>query len=387
MLVVGSNCMLSPRTKSTLIILSAALLTYTLHSLIVQQPAVALPNIAMEYGQSCFLCHVDPSGGGPRSLYGGQFMARNELPTYPNSFQEIDNFNPQINQWLTLGADLRILHNNVESTPVSGSQIMQGAVHLTAQLHPKWSLYISKDWNRDYQAAGIAHILPLDGYIKIGRFAPPFGLRPDDHTMYIRDALFGSPIFSDVGWEIGFHPQNWEFTAALMNGSSGTANDNRAYAMYVRSAYRLNFNKIKIMLGGSAFGDDLSNGDFEQLWYGPFYGVNIGPLSLIGEIDFTEDLPVSFSSGSPSENPIGIVTSHLAYYELLQGCFLRAGYDFQDDDIDWKSGVAQRYTVGVQWFPYGFLEIQGNFRFEETEDADGNTTDRISFDGQIHLFF
>jgi len=347
----------------------------------------ALPNLSMEYGQSCFLCHVDPSGGGPRSLYGGQFVARTDLPTWSDSIEALSNFNPAINNWMMLGADLRVLHTDAQKVPSNADRIMQGAIHLTVQLSQKYTLYISKDWNLDYQAAGIANILPMDGYLKIGRFLPTFGLRPDDHTMYIRDGLFGSPTYSDVGLEIGFHPQRWEFAAAVLSGSAAPVNDNKAYAFSVRTSFRFNVGALDMMLGGSAYGDEYIGGDNDQFWYGPFYGLHLGRVTVMGEFDLTRDLPASISSGSPSHNPVGLVASQMAFVKIFQGCRLRAGYDFQDYDIDWKTGSRQRYTGGAQWFPYGFLEFQANLRLTRTESAAGTTSDQREFDAQVHLFF
>jgi len=309
------------------------------------------------------------------------------LPTWSDSIEVLDKFNPVINSWMMLGADLRVLHADAQNVPFNADQIMQGAIHLTVQLGPKYTLYISKDWNLDYQTAGIAHILPMDGYLKIGRFLPTYGLRPDDHTMYIRDGLFGVPTYSDVGIEIGFHPQNWEFAAAVLNGTSAPLNDNKAYAFSVRTAFRLNVQSLIVMLGGSAYGDEYIGGNNEQFWYGPFYGLHYGRITVMGEVDITRALPASFASGSPSNKPVGLITSQMAFLRIFQGCRLRAGYDFQDYDIDWKTGSRQRYTGGAQWFPYGFLEFQANLRLTKTESAAGTTSDQREFDAQVHLFF
>jgi mono/diheme cytochrome c family protein len=49
--------------------------------LILVSTATAIPRYSAQYNQSCILCHVDPSGGGARSLYGAQFFAYTELAT------------------------------------------------------------------------------------------------------------------------------------------------------------------------------------------------------------------------------------------------------------------------------------------------------------------
>ena len=352
-----------------------------------QGQVLALPIFAMEYGQSCNLCHVDPAGGGARTLYGNQFFARTQLPTWPDGFQDLEEFNPQINKWITLGVDFRVLHADAENSIVNLDQIMEGSLYLTAKLHPKYTLFISKGWNVDYQAFGLAQILPLNGYLKLGRFQPNYGLRLDDHTVYTRDGLFGLPTYSDVGMEFGFHQLKWDFSAAISNGTSQTTNDNKAYAFTIRTAYGLKFRGLNVMVGGSAYGDEYIGGDNEQFWYGPFYGLHINRLTLLGEVDFTRDLPASVASGSPADNPIGLVTSQLLYCEALKGFWLRGGYDFQDYDIDWKTGSRERYTIGAQWIPYGFLELMLNVRLQRTTDQSGSTSDANEVDAQVHIFF
>ena len=345
----------------------------------------ALPNLAIEYGQSCFLCHMDPAGGGARNLYGSQFAARNELPTWGNDFDELANYNPKINNWITLGADFRMLETNYESASSSGNQIMQGAIHIAADVHPKVTLLISRDIYSGFQAAGVAHVLPMDGYLKAGKFMPNYGLRPDDHTTFIRDGIFQNPVYADVGWEVGFHPTNWEFSASLVNGTGGVVNDNRSYAVAVRSANRFKYGDLNLMAGFSFYGDDFSDGEFQQMWFGPLYGFYYNKFTFMGEVDLLENHPSSANSLNPNK-PVGMVTSQMFYYTLFKGFWLKAVYDFQDYDLDYSTGSRNRYTIGAQWLPFGFLEAQWNFRLLN-EDTGSATNDEFQFDAQIHLFF
>ena len=246
-------------------------------------------------------------------------------------------------------------------------------------------MLISKDINEAYQAAGVAQILPLDGYLKIGKFMPSYGLRPDDHTLFIRSGLFQSPIYTDVGWEMGFHPTNWEFAASIVNGTNGTTNDNRAYAVTVRSANRFTLGEMNLLAGFSFYGDDYSGGEFEQLWFGPLYGAYYKKFTFMGELDLTENHPLSMSSVNPNR-PTGMVTSQMLYYLVFRGFWLKACYDFQDYDLDYQTGARTRYTIGAQWLPFGFLEGQWNLRML-SEDDGSSTTDYLQFDAQIHFFF
>ena len=70
---------------------------------------------------------------------------------------------------------------------------------------------------------------------------------------------------------------------------------------------------------------------------------------------------------------------------LTQGFWLRTTYDYYDPDIDLKTGRINRYGLGLQYFPYGFLEIQPNVWFYQDDFAgDDNYT---QFNAQMHFFF
>ncbi len=53
-------------------------------------PALAGPQYSAMMGQSCFLCHVNPTGNGMRELYGSQFFAPTYLPMKPTHFELLD---------------------------------------------------------------------------------------------------------------------------------------------------------------------------------------------------------------------------------------------------------------------------------------------------------
>ncbi len=50
-----------------------------LAALLAGTPALALPRYAATYGQSCVLCHENPTGGGLRNLYATQYLIPEEI--------------------------------------------------------------------------------------------------------------------------------------------------------------------------------------------------------------------------------------------------------------------------------------------------------------------
>lgn len=56
-------------------------------------PAHALPEYATRTGQQCAVCHVNPAGGGPRTLRGLLWLAQDrpdQVPALPGSEEEAD---------------------------------------------------------------------------------------------------------------------------------------------------------------------------------------------------------------------------------------------------------------------------------------------------------
>jgi mono/diheme cytochrome c family protein len=57
-----------------------------------QRPAHALPEYATRTGQTCATCHVNPAGGGPRTLRGLVWLAEgrpDQVPPLPGSAEEV----------------------------------------------------------------------------------------------------------------------------------------------------------------------------------------------------------------------------------------------------------------------------------------------------------
>lgn len=60
----------------------------------VQQPAHALPEYGTRTGQTCATCHVNPAGGGPRTLRGLLWLAEgrpDQVPALPGSEEEVSD--------------------------------------------------------------------------------------------------------------------------------------------------------------------------------------------------------------------------------------------------------------------------------------------------------
>ena len=150
---------------------------------------VAVPRYSIMYGQACVLCHVDPSGGGARSLYGAQFFAYTDLATHGLPMEELGKVQPMLNDQIQIGFDARTMIYNIDQADSNAIMQMQGDLYLNFQLSSQWNFYLAKGLYSGFEIFGLGHILPYNGYMKVGKFTPPYGLRLADHKALVRTQL------------------------------------------------------------------------------------------------------------------------------------------------------------------------------------------------------
>ena len=339
--------------------------------------APASPRYALRAGQSCNLCHHDPSGGGLRSTYASQYLIPERIArAAPETSIPVTLPDPQIGQDVVIGADLRTTHLYRENTSAGNNFLqMQGAVSLSFQPHPRFSGVIQAELGQgDAQAHAIyalAYVLPASGYVRAGRFVPPFGWKAPDHRAFVRrDFVFLPPFppHADTGVEVGFRPASLEVQLAVLNGAPRSARDpDDELALSVRAAWSRSLGGLHAVLGGSYYSssgpaDDVSAG-------GPFAGAHWGRVTWHGEADW-----------SRRERPEAIVTSlttsHEIAVELAQGIDAVATYDFHDVDWNRETGAVHRLGGGLEFFPYPFLQLKGKvnaFRLDEGPDVSART--------------
>jgi hypothetical protein len=348
--------------------------------------ARALPRYSARYEQNCMLCHVNPSGGGMRSAYAVQQLVPKEFamsPATPELLKEID---PKLGKNLSIGTDFRqlfLLESEGSSlAPPQGFFPMQADLYVMFQLDPKFLLYYDKGMSNTYEAFGLAHILPFDGYVKAGRFVPPYGWKFDDHTMFVRDNEgFAPPANTDGGVEVGFSPEPAEFQVALVNGARGSTLDNdRRLALSGNASARFHAGPVAGSLGLAGLTQpgiqvDLSSG-------GIFGYLTAWNFTWVGQNDWVRRHPVA-------QGPLtGIVSSHELSVLLRRGVELKSTYDFYDPNRHLKSGSKDRWGIGFDVMPRSFLVVEALYR--HTHVTSGPAFQASGYDEglfQLHLLY
>lgn len=325
--------------------------------------AGAVPRWALSYQQDCHLCHVDPSGGGMRSLYASQFLVPGELAARWLDFEAIEALpSPQVNEQITVGADFRLLYKGGSHDPgeVQNFFQMQADFYLHFQLDDRWSLFLDTGQGDTQEAWAAAHVLPFNGYVKAGRFVPAYGWRLEDHTAYVRDGLgLAPPANTDVGLELGFYPEHFALQFGAGNGRRGLPFDSDdELALNARAEARGKLGPVALAAGGSA---SRLGGTGTRLDAGPFAGLSWGRFSWLGELDWSiadRDTPTETTS---------VRQSHEFAARLTRGVELIGFLDTSDPDVDLASGSRLRYGGGVEALVDRHLELRGVVVVEDFE--------------------
>jgi hypothetical protein len=195
-------------------------------------PARALPLYASREGAKCASCHFDPNGGGMRNEFGFTYDKNRHSMEEETKFGTID-VDPQLNQWIRLGVDMRttFIGDNFENGSSTYSFFpMQANLRVAITPHEHLTVVGSHGITVDDQDSFIVppyvarefyalfHDLPKNAFIQVGRFRVPFGLRQDDHTSFTRQFLPYDSQKEDAGIALGSVGKNGWFEFSYTNG-------------------------------------------------------------------------------------------------------------------------------------------------------------------------
>ena len=360
-----------------------AILGLALLAVLYATSASAVPRYSARYEQKCALCHMNPSGGGMRTLYASQYLVPEEMAWTAPKDSILSKIDPEISKGVMIGTDFRLMHRySDDDQPQTNFFQMQGDIYLDFQMDDNLSLYFDKGISTSYELFGMWQGLPLTGYVKAGRFVPAYGWRFDDHTMFVRSDLgFMPPSNSDVGVEFGLSPGRSDIQFAVLNGNRGATFDNdKKLATCFTGIYRFHVADVAAGLGTAGYWQD---GPASNYGTGGFYGyLGWWRLTWLGEVDWTHEDP----EGEP--HTTGLVTSHELSYLWRQGLELRGTYDFFDPNFNQETGARSRWGGGVFVMPRPFLAVEALYR--ETHYQDGplfSGDDSWESVFQLHLLY
>jgi len=340
----------------------------------------ALPRYAASYGQSCVLCHQNPTGGGLRTLYATQDLIPRELASRP--WPDAGAHNPQIAENLTIGVDLRTLAYQREGG--DGEVFaMEGAFYAHVQLSVAASVYLEQGLSGRGEIFGLLYDLDHGVYLKAGRFIPDHGWRFADHQMFTRRFLWDrsggdNPGFLyDSGLEVGGSKGEWiDFSASALSGRQSHG-DNYAGRVLVRHEHL----GVRWGLGASVIRRRDAGGHRRAV--AGFWYLSSGPFTWLGEVDET-----SRPDGSEGQQRLGNLLAQELTVRLARGWELRGTYSFEDPNRAEKTGAVARAGAGFSYMPQPYFSVQlmaNRWRVESGSDAAGRSYDEAEL--MIHFFY
>lgn len=344
-------------------------------------PGRAMPRYSARYQKSCDLCHVNPTGGGLRTMYATQRLVPDEI-AWSKGDSTWKMPEPMIGKQLLIGTDFREMH--VGSDQVGQRLnwfLMQADLYFAFQFEPRVTLYYDRGQSNSYELFGLGYLTP-ELYVKAGRFVPSYGWKFDDHTMYVRSELgFMPPANSDVGIEAGWLPGALDVQVDLVNGSRGSISDtDPKQAEALNAVWRWHAGPVGAALGASGYHHP-TNGHDEDM-AGPYGYLSYRRLTWIGEGDVVRNK----DKGGPEVQ--AVAASNEVSYALTQGFDLMGTYDFFDPDRKQGTGAKSRWGGGLFFMPRPYVTLQGIARrttFENGVAYSGQDFWEYLF--QLHLLY
>ncbi len=362
----------------------------------------SLPRFALRLGNAeCSSCHVNPTGGDMRNT-GGWAYGKVVLPAYSPRDQSFKMSN-KIGDNIYFGFDFRTqyLVKTTDSTTQTDFQRMNGSLYADVQFSNEIDAFARYDfvW-QIWEAYITAHILPNSGYIKVGAYQPNFGIRLDDHTAYtrggdlgllfskgVKQGLIYEPRYTETGIELGYYFDNWAFLTASVGNS---VNYPFPQEFVKDPTYTANLKLSPKIVKGLNFYFGGSFADFKDprvrlpsfqkynqdvKMYGGYLGIGIGNFTLLGEYDLAKDYIAKDSTAS--------ALMIEAAYNVIQGLDAVVRYDRFDPNIDLSKDEHSRVMLGLEIYPYSFIEIRPMYRIQmETPEVSNN-----SFELQFHFYY
>ena len=343
----------------------------------------ALPRLSLRGGGGdCLGCHVNPTGGNIRNRSGWSF-GKNVLPMVsPSDDFEMSN---KIGDNIQFGLDLRgqtLLLMRADRKRID-FQRMTGSIYTNIDLSEKINVSTRYDFIQQiWEAYGVLHILPNNSYIKGGVFQPNYGIRLDDHTAYTRGGdqglitsstrgLIYNPLYTESGLELGFYFDDFAFLTASAGSPPGPLFlDDPVYTANLKIQPAIG-DEAALFLGGSY-------ATFRRTpimpvvnMYGGYAGFGFGDFTLMGEFDIANDYIF--------KDTVSTALMVEAAYRIIKGLEAVVRLDRFDPNSDAEKDELTRVVIGLEIFPYSFIEIRPQYRIQMEDPKIDNNSALIQF--------
>jgi hypothetical protein len=304
--------------------------------------AIAYPRLAVEHGDSCKSCHINPTGAGARTEFGNYSVALNEL-TLPQTKEIVAKRykRSRIGESLIFGFDMRHLL-------FSDGRLfrMQTDVYLTAEPFKDMFYHIRLGEHGVFENYALVTFKDEKYYLKAGRFYPTFGLHNDDHQAYVRERSGFGPLEYLDGAAIGVEQFGVNFSAEFFNQEQR--------GIYGLHAFRAgSVGPLGYLAGTSlrlAEEHGGSTGQFPTA-RALFGGLSFNRFTALGEVDLN------------GKHVDTVIYYGALYGRVEYGLWLVGEYNFFDGNRHVASGVDEFVRLSAEFYPIPFFELRPSLTY------------------------
>ena len=339
----------------------------------------SLPSYAIEENSGCVNCHVNPTGGVMRNDYGSNIYSLDELAIRKWIKSDDKKFDGFIKDNIQIGGEFRI--QSYDRGQDHSIFPMQIDLYSNIEFNNNISMFMR--YGSELELYMLLN--KKNRWIKLGKTMPNYGLKLDDHTSFIRGgnssnsyissgqvdeglifdyaSTYEDPTLVEIGSKIN---NNISFTSSI---STGIVNNNKGNITL--SAFYKNKIDFGFILFGTSF---MQEDDFKMS--GVFGGFSKGNLTLSYEMDRVDNWIEDYES---------VASFFEMRYKPIQGVHIIAKYDYFDRNYDLADGSVDRYSLGVNIFPFNMIEIKLQLREYKLYSIDFDTD--IEYLVQLHTWF
>jgi len=320
--------------------------------------ANAEPYLAVQTGFKCGQCHVNPTGGGERTVFGNIFAQTQLAAHHIDTGSEV--WTGELSRFFSVGGDLRAQAQVTKQPGTSLTDdfdVEQGRIYASANVIPG-RLYVYVDeqvapTSINREAYGVYWSKNHDWYVKAGQMYLPFGFRLQDQSALVQQITGINMTAPDQGVEFGVERGHWDAQLAISNGTaSGPEVDHgKQYSgqlSYVEGFWRLG---LAANINNAAAGNKTAGGLFG--------GLRTGPVSWLGQVDITDDKSLPARSGRQ------LATLLEANWRIAQGHNLKFTYEYEDPNRSVANDAETRYSLVYELTPIQYVQIRSGFRYSD----------------------
>jgi hypothetical protein len=320
--------------------------------------AHAEPYLAVQTGFKCGQCHVNPTGGGERTVFGNIFAQTQLAAHHIDTGSDI--WTGELSKFFSVGGDLRAQAQVTKQPGTSSTddfEVEQGRIYASANVIPG-RLYVYVDEqvapsSINREAYGVYWSKNHDWYVKAGQMYLPFGFRLQDQTALVQQITGINMTTPDQGVEFGVERGHWDAQLAISNGTAGGPEKDHGKQYSGQLSYVERFWRVGLAanINNAAAGNKTAAGLFG--------GLRTGPISWLGQVDITDDKSLPALSGRQ------LATLLEANWRIVQGHNLKLTHEYLDPNRSVSNDAQTRYSLVYELTPIQYVQIRSGFRYSD----------------------